>query len=166
MHQQNINNAYTDIISLANEITLRSYKTNWTNIRKRLFSKLSANDYAVMCLLSKDMDSSEENRKIYLEDIAQGLNLPIGIISKIARTLKERTLVTWNHDGIGEDGTYIQLTENGIRSVAEQQEILKDFYKSVIEQFGKERFIEFLNQTIELEEIMGNEISKKGEEHE
>ena len=112
------------------------------------------------------MEQAEENQKIYLEDIAQGLNLPIGVVSKIVRTLKEKNFVTWKHDGIGEDGTYIQLTEKGMHSFTEQQEILKDFYKNVIEQFGTERFVSFLEQIIEFEEIIGAEISKKGQEHE
>lgn len=166
MYQQNMDHMYNDITALANEVTLHSYRTNWTNTHRKLFRKLSTNDYAVLYLFEKNQDSSEQHQKIYLEEIAQGLHLPIARVSKVIRALKEQNLVTWKHDGIGEEGTYVQLTEKGAQSFAEQQEILRDFYQKVIKQFGRERFIAFLKQIIELEEIMDAELDEEGNVYE
>lgn len=161
---QNIKNKNTDMISLANEITLRSYSINRVNVQK-LFGKLSVTDYAAMWILSRDMEDAEENKKIYLADISQKLKLPIEMVSKVVKALQERGLITWNHDGIGEDGTYIQVTEKGIKLAIEQQEILKGFYKNVVDKFGKEHFVEFLKQVAELDSIMYEEINKEEYSH-
>ena len=161
---QNIKNKNTDMISLANEITLRSYSINRVNVQK-LFGKLSVTDYAAMWILSRDMEDAEENKKIYLADISQKLKLPIEMVSKVVKALQERGLITWNHDGIGEDGTYIQVTEKGIKLAIEQQEILKGFYKNVVDKFGKEHFVEFLKQVEELDSIMYEEINKEEYSH-
>ena len=86
----------------------------------------------------------------------------MGKVSKIVKELQDRGLVKWKHDGAGENGTYIVITENGISSAIEQQKILENFYKSIIEQYGEERFINLLGQIAELEEVMNRVIDEMG----
>lgn len=148
-----------DTAFLANEMTLRSYRWSRVNMRK-LFQNMSIADYTAIWTLSKHIEE-EEHPKIYLKDISEKLKLPMPRVSAMARGLQEKGLVHWKHDGKGEKGTYIQITENGLQQAKEQQERIKEFYQTVIEQFGKERFIRLLQEMGELEEIMSQEMEKR-----
>lgn len=145
----------------AHNAALRSYKWAVDN-RKKLFQKMSTTDYVTMWFLANIMEEPSENQRIYLQEMADKLKLPIPKVSKIVRELQERNLVKWKHDGAGEDGTYIQITEKGIKAANEQQEILKEFYHNVIKRFGEEDFLDLIGKIGELEEIMNDEIEKMG----
>ena len=148
-----------DTAFLTNEMTLRSYRWSRVNMRK-LFQNMSIADYTAIWTLSKHIEE-EEHPKIYLKDISEKLKLAMPRVSAMARGLQEKGLVHWKHDGKGEKGTYIQITENGLQQAKEQQERIKEFYQTVIEQFGKERFIRLLQEMGELEEIMSQEMEKR-----
>lgn len=147
----------TDMATLANEMTLRLH--NWNQVKfQKLFQNMSSLDYTAMWILSRNMEGKEESRKIYLKNISEKMNLPMPRVSAMARELQDRGLVYWKHDGKGENGTYIQITEHGIQKATEQQKRLKEFYKNVVDRFGKERFIQLLDEMRELEDIMNSEM--------
>lgn len=156
-------NEQAEVAALANEITLQSYRWNQVDLHK-LFHNMSSSDYAAMWIISRHMEGAEENKKIYLKDISAQMKLPMSRVSKMVQRLQERGLVYWKHDGKGEDGTYIQITEHGIQQALEQQDVLQKFYHKVIGQFGKERFIQLLGEMKELEDIMNEEIEKREKE--
>ena len=65
---------------------------------RRLFQKNASDEYALIWLLSKHMkDSGIE--KIYLKDMVREMNLPLPKVTAIARSLQNKGLVTWTHDG-------------------------------------------------------------------
>lgn len=150
-----------DIALLANNFASRSFKMN-REYTQKLFQKMSTSDYVAMWILSRSIESGNAESKIYLEDIAEKLKLPMGKVSKIVKELQARGLVKWKHDGAGEEGTYVMITESGISSAIEQQKILEKFYKTVIEEYGEERFIQLLGQIAELEELMNRVIDEIG----
>ena len=150
-----------DMVSIVNEMTFRSFRAGRFNIR-RLFTKLSMAEYTAIWILSRNMEGDNEERRIYLSDISEKLKMPMPSVSKMVRGLQDKGLVTWKHDGRGEDGTYILITVKGIRLATEQQDILINFYKSVIEKFGRERFVNFIKEIAELEQFMSAELN--GEE--
>lgn len=150
-----------DLAVLANSLASHSFKTG-REYTKKLFQKMSTADYVAMWILSRSMENEVGDSKIYLEDIARTLKLSMGKVSKIVKELQERGLVKWKHDGAGEEGTYIVITENGISSVKKQQKILEKFYKTVIEEYGEEQFVRLLGQIAELEEIMNRVIDEIG----
>ena len=156
-------NEQEEVAALANEITLQYYRWNQVGLHK-LYHNMSSMDYAAMWIISRHIEGAEENKKIYLKDISAQLNLPMSRVSKMVQRLQEKGLVYWKHDGKGEDGTYIQITEHGIQQAMEQQEILQNFYHKVIQQFGKERFIQLLEEMKELEGIMNQEIENRDKE--
>ncbi len=149
----------SDMVALANEMTLRSFRWNQMNLQK-IFQNMSSLDYTAMWILSRHIEEEEKSRKIYLKDISEKMELPMPRVSAMVRELQDRGLVYWKHDGKGENGTYIQITEHGMEKALEQQDKLKDFYKKVVEKFGKERFVELLGEMAELEDIMNCEINK------
>lgn len=151
--------ATNEVAELANEITIQSYRWNRVDLH-RLFQNMSTVDYAAMWILSRHIEGEEENKKIYLKEISEKLMLPMPKVSRLVQALQEKGLVTWRHDGKGEEGTYIQVTEHGVQKGIEQQETLKEFYNRVIPRFGKERFAHLIEEMNELEEIMKDEMGK------
>lgn len=152
-------NMHDDIVSIANDVTLHSYNISKLGVQQ-LFHKMTVPDYVALRMLLKTVNDANGENKIYLEEIADMLKLPMGQVSRLVRTLQERGLVKWKHDGNGEDGTYVQITDKGVSSAIEQQEMLHDFYSGVIDKFGRERFVSLFEQLKELEEMMDSEIKK------
>lgn len=158
MMEKEFNSRPGDIIDIANEITVHSYRMGKTNTEK-LFKNISPLDYEIISILAKKYASDGKNSKIYLADIAKQMNLSIIRVSRLVRSLSEKKFVIWQHDGAGDAGTYIQITEKGMETVKAQQDILRSFYTNVIDKFGKERFVAQLKEMAELDRIMQNEIS-------
>lgn len=159
MENKNIK-SHDDIVSIANDVTLHSYNISKLGVQQ-LFHKMTVPDYVALRMLLKTVNDIEGKHKIYLKEIADMLKLPMAQVSRLVRTLQERGLVKWKHDGNGEDGTYVQITDKGVSSAIEQQETLHDFYSGVIDKFGRERFVLLFEQLKELEEIMDNEIKHR-----
>lgn len=127
-------------------------------------SKENASDeYALIWLLSKHTkDSGSE--KIYLKDMVKELNLPLPKVTAIARSLQGKGLVRWTHDGNGEDGTYILLTDTALTSVQTHRQTLRKYHQRVVSAFGEERFLHLLSEIAQLEEILRQEAEKVGDE--
>lgn len=160
-----MNKTEQDVTQLANEMIIQTYRWNRVDLHK-LFENMSSLDYAAMWVLSRHMEGAEENKKIYLKEISERLMLPMPKVSRLVQTLQDKGLVYWRHDGKGEEGTYIQITENGIQQAISQQERLREFYTQVIPRFGKERFVHLLEEMNELEEIIKGEMEKTKMEEE
>lgn len=144
-----------EVIDIANTVTKHSYSISKLGIND-LFKKMTAVDYVTLSKLLEKINVNDGGR-LYLSEISAELKLPIARVSRLARALQERGLVVWKHDGAGEEGTYIQITDNGISVLEQQQRVLSEFYAEVIEKFGKERFLKLLSELEALEEIMNHE---------
>ena len=97
---------------------------------RHLFQENASDEYALIWLLSKHTkDTGSE--KIYLKDIVRELNLPMPKVSAIARSLQNKGLVRWTHDGNGEEGTYILLTDTAVTSVQAHRQTLRAYHPRV-----------------------------------
>lgn len=168
VNEENLNQN-TDLGLLSDEMTFRRYFTGAMNTRK-IFSRMSTGNYVTIEIIEKliekeygDIQADGAN-KIYLKDLAEQFKLPMYKISEIVRDMSERGMVTWTHDGKGEEGTYIILTESGIKAAKEQQAILKEFYSHVIERFGRDKFVELLSLMADLDQVMESELDQMEEE--
>ena len=112
MKESVVKNNQTEVAELANEITFQNYRWNRVDMHK-LFQNMSSIDYSIVWILSRHMEGKEENKKLYLKEISEQLKLPIPKVSKLVQSLQDKGLVYWRHDGKGEEGTYIQITEAG-----------------------------------------------------
>jgi DNA-binding MarR family transcriptional regulator len=126
---------------------------------KKLFQKMSSADFVFMWMFTWHTRQSGADR-LYLTDIAQQLKLPMHTVTKIVKELKSKGLVQWKFDGTGEEGTYILLTEHSQADTMEQEEILRAFYRRVIQQYGETEFISLLGQLAKLEELINRELEK------
>lgn len=147
-----------DIMKLSNELTYRRYMMNRGKIRN-LFQSVSVPEYiALHNILQNDESSSIYGERTYLKELSEKMELTIRQTSKLVGELRDRGLVTWSHDGNGKDGTYVSITENGKKLLRTQEEILKEYYGRVINQYGKENLIQLLHLMKELETVMSSEM--------
>lgn len=126
---------------------------------KNIFTEISVPGYVVLYIVAM-MEANLETspKKTYVKDIASKMELTMPQLSPIIGKLNDKGLLSWSHDGNGSGGTYVALTESGYAALVQQEEILKTYFGRVIEQFGKENFIQLLKLTKQLDDVMNEEI--------
>ena len=144
---------------LASEITYRRYMMDKVNLTK-IFPDISTMDYIALWVISRLAEKKPDSDKIYLQDIAADLKVPMNRVSEMIQKLRDKGVLIWTHDGDGSEGTYVKLTASGQEAMKKQQEILGSYYRNVIEKFGKEEFVRMLQMLARLERIMDEESEK------
>ena len=144
---------------LASEITYRRYMMDKVNLTK-IFPDISTMDYIALWVISRLAEKKPDIDKIYLQDIAADLKVPMNRVSEMIQKLRDKGVLIWTHDGDGSEGTYVKLTGSGQEVMKKQQEILGSYYRNVIEEFGKEEFVRMLQMLARLERIMNEESEK------
>lgn len=152
-----MNKKDTDVLKLGNELILRRYLFNKTKIN-RLINEA---DY-IMLHIIKDTGKEQEiyEGKTYLKDLSEKMQLTIRQTSKIVSGLKEQGYIKWSHDGDGNEGTYVMITDEGTKLLEHQQMIFKEYYEHIIEKFGKDNLIELLKLMKQLETVMCSEVER------
>ena len=152
--------AESDIGKLSHELTYHKYLLNNDKIRS-FFQKLSIPEYLAMHIIKE----SEQTDRIYagrtyLKDIADKMQRSVRQTSRMVKTLQERGLVAWSHDGDGSEGTYVTITEAGSRMLQEEEEALKKYYGRVITSYGRENLLHLLQLMKQLETVMSTEFEE------
>ena len=142
------------INKLAYDLTYQRYLLN-KDKANYLFNDLSVGDYVVLHTVLCFED------KAYLEKIGEKLNLSISNMSNVATNLKNRGLITWSHDGDGSEGTYLTVTETGLKLMDKQEEKLKNYYERVINRFGLKNTVDLIGKMTALETIMEEEMENE-----
>ena len=142
------------INKLAYDLTYQRYLLN-KDKANYLFNDLSVGDYVVLHTVLCFED------KAYLEKLGEKLNLSISKMSNVATNLKNRGLITWSHDGDGSEGTYLTVTETGLKLMDKQEEKLKNYYERVINRFGLKNTVELIGKMTALETIMEEEMENE-----
>lgn len=153
------------LIQLSNELTYHRYMISHKQA-EGLFKCLTVPEYIVLQHISHSIigKNNDENR-VYLKDIAEELGMAIPKASKMVRKLNDKGLVTWEHDGNGSDGTYVIITQSGMTLMNEQQNILKNYYSRVINDFGEEKLVTLLQMMKDLEIAMDLELNVGDDEN-
>lgn len=150
-----------EVEKLVYELTRHQYLLN-RDMAHDLFTELSLSDYIALHGIAEAASGQDtEPGKTYLKDLAEHLEMPMPKASKMVRKLHERGLVFWSHSGDGRDGTYVVITDSGVRAMERQANILNAYYSRVIEAFGYENLKSLLEQISRLEDVM-NEVFTKG----
>lgn len=145
--------------ALPYELTLRRYLFG-RDSAQGVFEHLTPTEYIALHMIKKtSSEVATEDDKIYLQDLADKLELSIHQASKIARRLQERGLIIWSHDGDGEEGTYICETDMGVEAMKRQDAVLEERYRNVIEEFGYDNLVQLLSEMKRLNEIMDKSFS-------
>lgn len=149
-----------EVEKLAYAMTRQHYLLN-RDIVHDLFTELSLSDYIALHSIAEAAGQGGSAEQTYLRDLAERLEMPIPKTSKMIRKLHELGLVFWSHSGDGRDGTYVVITDSGVRAMERQANILNAYYSRVIEAFGYENLKSLLEQISRLESVM-NEVFAKG----
>ena len=142
------------INKLAYDLTYQRYLLN-KDKANYLFNDLSVVDYVVLHTVLCFED------KAYLEKLGEKLNLSISKMSNVATNLKNRGLVIWSHDGDGSEGTYLTVTETGLKLMDKQEDKLKNYYERVINRFGLKNTVDLIGKMTALETIMEEEMENE-----
>ena len=142
------------INKLAYDLTYQRYLLN-KDKANYLFNDLSVGDYVVLHTVLCFED------KAYLEKLGEKLNLSISKMSNVATNLKNRGLVIWSHDGDGSEGTYLTVTETGLKLMDKQEDKLKNYYERVINRFGLKNTVDLIGKRTALETIMEEEMENE-----
>lgn len=140
----------TEISKLAYELTLQTHLLNRDKNRS-LFTQLSIPEYILLYGVTQ---TASDQGRVYLKDLSRRLELPMSRLSGLAGGLKERGLVQWSHDGKGNDGTYLVITDSGRQAMARQEALLTGYYTRVVAEFGRENLTHLLQQMKTLGKIM------------
>lgn len=155
---------FKNLIELTHELTYHRYMLNQGQAQN-LFKDVSIPEYIALHRISNSInEKNNDTGRTYLKDIADELRLTIPKASKMIGNLRDKGLVSWSHDGDGSDGTYITITDSGIRLMEKQQGFLKEYYGRVIEKFGNDNMATLLQLMIELEKIMDSELNSEGDD--
>lgn len=120
-----------------------------------IFEKSSMKEYIAL----KEIEHvQEQDGKIYLKELSNKMELEMHIISKIIGQLRDNGYVIWKHDGSGEQGTYVTMTELGKRFLEEQENLIGSYYEKVIEHFGIEDTKLLINMLKRLKSVMQEEM--------
>ena len=142
------------INKLAYDLTYQRYLLN-KDKANYLFNDLSVGDYVVLHTVLCFED------KAYLEKLGEKLNLSISKMSNVATNLKNRGLVIWSHDGDGSEGTYLTVTETGLKLMDKQEDKLKNYYERVINRFGLKNTVDLIGKMTALETIIEEEMENE-----
>lgn len=152
-----------DALELGNELMLRRYLFN----KARASRGINEAEYIVLRIVNEAGSEQEiYGGKTYLKDLSEKIELSIHQTSKLISRLNGQGLVKWSHDGDGNEGTYVTITEHGMKLLEQQQDVFREYYGNVIEKFGRANMIELLNLMKQLETVMrGERESMEGEEN-
>lgn len=146
------------ISELSNELTYRRYIFNKEHVNK-IFRKLNRAEYIALYLIRETEEKQEDySSRTYLKELSEKMQLPIRQISRIVRTMKENGLLVWTHDGDGSEGTYVTITEQGKKLLAEEELNINAYYGKVIAKFGKDNLVLLLQLMKQLETVMSSEM--------
>ncbi len=133
-----------------------------TNDLQKLIHRVDVSNYMMMWFLIQQTETPDQRQKFYLKDLSQSFGIPMYVMTALARRLQEKNLVVWKHDGNGEAGTYLQVTEVGMQTAADQRKTLERYRQEIQEQFGEERFFSLMREMSALEELMYGEKESEG----
>ena len=128
---------------LSHELTYQRYMMDRGKVRS-LFKDIRIPEYIALYSIAQSGETSSiYGGRTYLKELSEKMEQSMRQTSNMVGDLRDRGLVTWSHDGNGKEGTYVTITENGRKFLADKEEIVKKFYGRVIESFGKEHISSF-----------------------
>ncbi len=152
-----------EFLPLSYELIYRRYLIN-RGKGAGLFTELTRSEYiALHILINHSVDQTVLTHKTYLWELSEEMQASIYAVSNMISNLKRRGFVKWSHDGTGEDGTYVIVTDSGLRAMERQEAILKTYYDQVIEQFGQDRLKSLLKEMKQLDLVMDQIYDTEGD---
>ena len=151
--------------ALINEL-IRIRRSMGSGQFKLNFADMSMSEYLMLREIADADEDGLYEGKTYLKDLSSALSQTIRKTAKTVRKLRDRGLLFWEHDGDGEDGTYVLITEDGRRLLESREEQVRDFFSRVVDNFGREDTKKLLHMLKEFETVMSAELEEEEEDDE
>lgn len=116
--------------------------------------QMSTSEFITMQLF-RDYANASADGRVYLEDIAEKLNLSIRSVTDMVSKLQRKGLLRWESDRKQRKGSYITLTEDAAEAATEQSAL----FENVIRQYGEEAFRHLVNEFTRLESMLDQQAS-------
>ena len=142
-----------EIINLRNAVSNGALKLKFLDI--------SMSEYIALRMICEAETEGIYGGRTYLNDLSHRLSLSMRKTSKIVRSLMEKGLILWEHDGDGTDGTYMLITDEGADLLARREEEVREYFSKVISKFGPDDMKKLINMLKELETIMKTELEEE-----
>lgn len=127
-----------------------------------LLKTLSLEEYiALQQILNIGDENSIYGGRVYLHDLADKMQLSMKGTSTMVKKLQDRGCVAWSHDGDGSEGTYVTITETGVKLIRDHDEKVHKYFGNVIHRFGEENMMQLLNLMKQFEAVMSSEAEEE-----
>ena len=147
----------TNADTLTNELIYNRFLMSNGQTRRH-FKELNTPEYVALHIIEDSVSADDAaSGKAYLRDIAEKMQIPVRRAGKLAGELRDRGLVRWLHDGDGDEGTYVVITDAGLRLMENQEKRFRAYYGRVIEKYGRDEMIRLLGMMKRLEDVMRDE---------
>ncbi|MQM72800.1 MAG: tRNA (guanosine(37)-N1)-methyltransferase TrmD [Eubacteriaceae bacterium] len=147
---------------LSDELIYRRFMLINNSELQHFFHEMTISEFIVLNLILKNEKNDPiYGGKTYLSDLAESLHRPIRYVSNLSRQLQDKGLIIWKHDGDGEQGTYVMITDDGKKLVEDHQKSTQQFYSHVIEKYGQQNMIKLLDLMKQLDTVITTELEKE-----
>ncbi|MDO4467718.1 MAG: winged helix DNA-binding protein [Bacillota bacterium] len=144
-----------EFVNMFSDFIYEQYFLNSGRFQKA-FEKIDLEEFIILKCVSKS-----KNEKVYIKELAKFLRLSNTNISKLVGQLRDKGFVKWTHDGNGDEGTYVTLTEDGLRFLLDQENRNANYYEKVIDKFGMKRMGKLIAMLKDLDGIMKKEMEEE-----
>lgn len=114
---------------------------------KKLFHRFDDTNAGIGCVVRY---LSDAGRPVSAGEISQFMNVSTARVAVLLRKMDEKGLIVRNADPDDARKTMISLSEKCMKNVEEHKGYFLDFFSSVIERMGRERFEQFIELSEEL----------------
>lgn len=145
---------HADTAKLIHELILHRYRMS-DGVAHPHVEELDIPGYLALHRIADTAASKDDpNGRTYLQDLADNMQVSVRQVSKLVESLRDRGLVKWAHDGNGDEGTYVVITDAGRRLMTGKEQALKDYYSRVVEAYGCDELCQLLGMMQRLETVM------------
>ena len=145
---------HADTAQLIHELILHRYRMS-DGVAQAHVEELDIPGYLALHRIADTAANKDDpNGRTYLQDPADNMQVSVRQVSKLAESQRDRGLVQWAHDGNGDEGTYVVITDAGRRLMTGKEQALKDYYSRVVEAYGRDELRQLLGMMQRLETVM------------
>lgn len=122
----------------------------------RLFSNMNMEDYIILHVISHFADQKEEKtEEVYVNQLAEYLNMSVAEAAGVARRLSDNGLVQWTHDPANaSEGAYVKITDYGKKMIQNQSDVIKENFDYIRDNMGIEKLMMVIQTTLEIRNLL------------
>lgn len=128
---------------------------------KKMFDHFERTDAGLMCVLKYLIKA---DRPVSAGEISCHMNVSTARVAVLIKKLEERELVEKTSDPSDARKTMLKISENGIKRIEEHRNNFIEFFSSVIDRIGEEKFTQFIELSEELKKAIEEEMTIRSDD--